>query len=94
MNNVILTQEKLQSINDVNITVIASNKLRGYAIRLSVFYVCDYTHDEIHETIFSREELHYNEFVPVGSNHGSLGPVPAPVARGCHGPHNTLLLAL
>ena len=31
---------------------------------------------------------------PVGSNHGSLGPVPAPVARGCHSPHNTLLLAL
>ena len=31
---------------------------------------------------------------PAGSNRGKLGPVPAPVARGCHGPPNTLLLAL
>ena len=23
---------------------------------------------------------------PAGSNRGNLGPVPAPVARGCHGP--------
>ena len=30
---------------------------------------------------------------PVGINHGNLGPVPAPVARGCHGPPKTLLLA-
>ena len=45
---------------------------------------------------FAFVEPHWNSDVegPVGSNHGSLGPVPAPVARGCHGPHNTLLLAL
>ena len=31
---------------------------------------------------------------PAGCNRGNLGPVPATVARGFHGPPNTLLLAL
>ena len=29
-----------------------------------------------------------------GSNRGNLGPVPAPVGRGCRGPPNTLIIAL
>ena len=31
---------------------------------------------------------------PAGSNRGNLGSMPAPVARGCHGPRNILLLFL
>ena len=38
--------------------------------------------------------LHLSYNGPAGSNRGNLGPVPAPVARGCHGPPKTLLLAL
>ena len=33
-------------------------------------------------------------FGPAGCNRGNLGPVPAPVEWGCHGPPNTLILAL
>ena len=35
----------------------------GDAIRLGSVYICDYTHDEILETIFSRRKLNYDEFV-------------------------------
>ena len=37
--------------------------MRGDAIRLGDFYVCGVTHDEILETIFSREELHYDKLI-------------------------------
>ena len=53
-NTVISTKVKLLSINDVNIPARASNKLRGDEIRLGAVYVCDDTHSEILETMFSR----------------------------------------
>ena len=52
LNTVILTKVKVKSINDVALPDKASNKLRGDTIRLSAVYVCDFTHDEIMETIF------------------------------------------
>ena len=55
LNTFILTKIKLQSINDVSLPGKSSNKFRGDSIRLGAFYVCDVTHDEILETIFSRE---------------------------------------
>ena len=42
----------VQSINDVNIPAIPSNKLRGDAIMLGSVYVCDDTHNEILDNIF------------------------------------------
>ena len=54
LNIIILTQ--LQSINTVAIHTRASNKLRGYEIRLCEVYVFDKTHGEVLETIFTREE--------------------------------------
>ena len=33
------------------------------AIRLGGVYVCDVTHDEILETIYSRKELNYDELI-------------------------------
>ena len=47
LNTVILTQVRVQSINDVNIADWDSNKFRINTIRLGAFYVCDDTHDEI-----------------------------------------------
>ena len=52
-----------QSINDVDIPDRASNKLRVDEFRLGAVYFFDVTHDEILETIFSREELNYDELV-------------------------------
>ena len=46
-NAVILTKVKVQSINDVALPDIVSNKLRGGAIWLGAVYVCDPTHYEI-----------------------------------------------
>ena len=66
MNTVILTKVKVKLINDVNLTDRASNKLRYDAIRYGAVYVCDGTHDEILETIFSREESRYNELILEG----------------------------
>ena len=66
LNNVVLTQVKVQSINDVNIPSISSNNLRVDAIRLVGVYVCDDTHDKILEAIFLREELHYYELILEG----------------------------
>ena len=37
--------------------------MRGDATRLGAVYVFDDTHNEIIETIFSREELHNNELI-------------------------------
>ena len=63
MNTVILTKVKVKLINDFNLTDRASNKLRYDAIRYGAVYVCDGTHDEILETIFSREELRNDELI-------------------------------
>ena len=52
LNTVILTKVKVQSINDVALTTIASNELRGDAIRLVHVYVLNDSHDKISETIF------------------------------------------
>ena len=53
LNTVILSKVRVKSINDVAIPDRASNKLRVDSIRLGDFYICDVTHDEILETIFS-----------------------------------------
>ena len=63
MDTVVLTKTKVQSINDVDITDKSWNKLKGYAIRLGDVYACDGTHIEILETLFSKEELHYDGFI-------------------------------
>ena len=63
MSPVILTKLKLQSINYVYLHDRASNNIKGGVIRLGYVYVCDVTHDEILDTIFSREELHYDKFI-------------------------------
>ena len=63
LNTVILTKVKVQLINDIYLPDRASNKLRGGTIRSGAVYVCDVTHDEILETIFSREELYYDELI-------------------------------
>ena len=51
-NTVILTEVKVQSINDVAITTRDSNKLRGDIIRLGAVYVFNDAHDEILEKCF------------------------------------------
>ena len=51
-NTVILTEVKVQSINDVAITTRDSNKLRGDIIRLGALYVFNDAHDEILEKCF------------------------------------------
>ena len=66
LNNFILTKVTVQSINDVSLTDRASNNLRGNAIGLGTVYVCDVTHSEIPETIFSRGKLHYDAFILEG----------------------------
>ena len=58
-----LRKNKSKSINNVALPDIASNKLRGDSVMLVAVYVCDYTHDEILEIIFSREELHFDSLV-------------------------------
>ena len=63
LNTVILTKVNLQSINYVDIPVRESNQLRGDTIWLGAVYFCNYTHDEILETKFSREKLHHDEFI-------------------------------
>ena len=50
-------------MNDIYLSTIASNKLRGYAIMLGEVYVCDDAHDEITEKIFSRKELNDNKLI-------------------------------
>ena len=40
--------------------------MRGDANRLGTIYVCDVTHNDIMDTIFSREELHDNELILEG----------------------------
>ena len=55
LNTFILTKVKVQSINYVATPDRPPNKLRGDAIRLDAVYVLDVAHDEIMETIFSRE---------------------------------------
>ena len=52
LNTVILTKEKRQSINYVNLPTIDSNKLMENKTRLVVVYFCDDAHDEILETNF------------------------------------------
>ena len=54
LNTVALTKVKVKPINYVALPAIASNRSRGDAIRLDVVYVCDFTHDKILDTIFSR----------------------------------------
>ena len=53
----------MKSINDVDFPDRASNNLRSDLIRLGNVYVCDKSHNEILETILSREELNYDEFI-------------------------------
>ena len=66
LNTVILTKVKVKSINDVALPAKASNKLRGDTMRLGYVYVFDVTHNEILETIFSREELNNDELILEG----------------------------
>ena len=40
--------------------------MRDDSIRLGAVYACDNTHDEMLETIFSREELNHDEFILEG----------------------------
>ena len=63
MNTVILTKVKVKSINDVAIPDRDSNKFRGDEIRLGAVYICDESHYEIIDTIFSREELNHYAFI-------------------------------
>ena len=62
----ILTKVKVQSISNVNIPYRESNIFIIGTIRLGVVYVCDDIHNEIMDTIFSREELYYDEFLLEG----------------------------
>ena len=66
LNIDILSNVKVQSIINVKIYAIVSNKLSGDVIRLCVVSVCVNTNDEMLETIFSRQELHYDEFILEG----------------------------
>ena len=66
LNNLILTKLKVKSINDVAIPDRSSNNFRGDAIRKVTVYFFDVTHDEMMETIYSWEELHYDELILVG----------------------------
>ena len=62
-NTDILNRVKVKSINDVALPYKASNNLRGDLISLGTVYVCDDTHNEILETIFSRGELYDDELI-------------------------------
>ena len=55
-----------KSINDISLPDRSSNRLRGDATMFGTIYVCDVTNNEILETIFSREELHYDELILEG----------------------------
>ena len=66
LNNFIITKVKAKSINYVAISTIASNKFSIDSIMLGARYFFDDTHDEILETIFSWEELYYNELISEG----------------------------
>ena len=66
LNNVILTKVRVQSINDVSLPTRASNKLRGDAIWLYAVYAFNYTHIDILETFFKREELYQYLFILEG----------------------------
>ena len=52
LNNVILTEVKVKSINWVSFRYRASNKFICDAIRLGAVYVYDKSHDDILKTIF------------------------------------------
>ena len=54
LNTVILTKVEVKPINDCVLPDGAINKLRGDAIKSGAVYICDDTHDEILETVFSR----------------------------------------
>ena len=72
LNTDVLTQIKVQSINYVALHAKASNKLRCDAIMLGDVYICDVAHNEILKTLFSREELNYDELIleeEVGSSY-------------------------
>ena len=62
LNIVILTKVRMKSINDIALPNRAQNNLRGDAIRLGDVYVCDDAPDEILGTMFSMEELKYDEY--------------------------------
>ena len=44
LNDIIMTKVELQLVNDVALSTRSSSELRGNAIRLSDFYVCDDVH--------------------------------------------------
>ena len=52
LNTVFLTKVNSKSINDVALPTIASDELRGNAIRLDAMYFWDDAHDEIPEIMF------------------------------------------
>ena len=66
LNTVVLTKANAQSINNFKIHAITPHNLRGDVIKLGDVYACDDTHDGIMETIFSREELNYDELILEG----------------------------
>ena len=55
MNTVILTKVRVKSINDIALPYRDSNNLRCDSIRLGAVYICDESHDEILDTVFSRK---------------------------------------
>ena len=63
LNIDIITKVKLKSTNCIAVPDRESNKLRVDTIRFGIVYFCDITRNEILETLFSREELHYDELV-------------------------------
>ena len=69
-----------------------ADKHRIPAYNLIMKRLADRGHKVDHQVLDNKDSAEYTG--PAGSNHGNLGPVPAPVAQGCRGPHNTLLLAL
>ena len=62
MGTVILTKLKLQSINDVDLTTIYSNNLRGDEIRLDPLNLWGDAYNKTTEKIFSREHLNHDGF--------------------------------
>ena len=66
LDNSLFTMVKVISINDFSIPDRESSRSTGDSIRLVAVYVCDFTHGKIMETIFSRGELHYDEFILEG----------------------------
>ena len=52
LNTVILNKVKVQSINDIALTDISPNKLRGDEIRLGAVYISDVTDDGVLGDIF------------------------------------------